>query len=435
MLRSGEIELNMPSYLYDSKNLLVCVLDVDGQILHGGQLFKTFFSLPQFTTFTSFYTLVESSQRIYFEELMLEVMGSPNEVFPAVQYHVRSSVQWEFSLLKNNEGDFLGIMGIGSPKRETDEFSASQTERIHPEKDIHFQLNQSWEILHLNEKAVEFFGGNRQSLLNQKVWQAFPNSKIYEYALEFKKAREEKRQRAFEDFIPELGKWFQIQIEPQFDFLDVVFKDISDVQLVENELNRLECAFEAILKNSEEAMVLLSHDLRILKFNSKASDQHAIFLDREIQIGEKFLQNLLPGIEQKILGQLEPLIGGHEISFEKEIGPLGNSENKLYQHRIFPVRDEIGKVTGFVYANKDVHQDREIVAKLAKDLHMVREVAYNQFLELRSPLSSILGLLELLDKNQLDPENQKYLAYVRILADELDQIIRKNSQKINESLR
>jgi PAS domain S-box-containing protein len=424
----------MPSYLYDSKNLLVCVLDADGQILHGGELFKSFFSLPKFPLFTSFYSLTQDSQTAYFEEIMLEVMGSPYEIFSAVQYHQRGNLQWEFSLLKNNDGDFLGIMGIGTVRRESDSNLSASIENQNSEKDIHFQLDQNWDIIYLNDPAESFFGGKRQELLSQKVWQVFPHSRIYEYALEFKKAKEEKCERTFEDFIPELGRWYQIHIDPRLEHMDIFFKDTSEVQLLENELSRLGYSFDAVLNGSEEAMILLSHDLRVLRFNSKAAEQTSIFLDKEVKVGDKFLQNLLPGIEQKILGQLESIISGHEIGFEKEIGTIGNPNNRLFQHRIFPVRDNTDKLIGFVYGNRDVHQDRDLVVKLSKDYHTLREIAYQQFLELRSPLSSILGLLELLDKEQLDKENQKYLSYIRILADELDQIIRKNSQKINDSL-
>jgi PAS domain-containing protein len=409
-------------------------LDADGQILHGGQLFKTFFSLPKYPVFSSFYGLLEGSQRPYFEDIMLEVMGSPYEIFSVVQYHQRGSVQWEFSLLKNNDGDFIGIMGIGTIRKENDGCLPVSSVSTHSEKDAHFQLDQNWDITYLNDAAEVFFGAKRHDLLNQKVWQVFPHSKIYEYALEFKKAKEEKIERTFDDFIPELGRWYQIHIDPGFDKMDVFFKDTSEVQLLENELTRLEGAFDAVLNGSEEALTLLSHDLRVLKFNLKALEQAALFLDREIHVGDKFLQNLLPGIEQKILGQLESVISGHEVAFEKEIGAIGNPNNKLYRHRIFPVRDSLGKVVGFVYANRDVHQDRDLVIKFSKDYHTLREVSYQQFLELRSPLSSILGLLELLDKDQLDKENQKYLSYIRILSDELDQIIRKNSKRINDSL-
>lgn len=434
MVRSKEIEIYMPSYLYDSKNLLVCVLDADGLVLHAGELFKSFFSLPKYPLYTSFFGLIQDSQISYFEDIMLEVMGSPHALFSAVQYHQRGNVQWEFSLLKNNDGDFLGIMGIGSVRRESDSISIGLPENLHPEKDVHFQLDQNWEIIYLNDAAEDFFGGKRQALLNQKVWQVFPNSKIYEYALEFKKAKEQKCERVFEDFIPESGRWYQIHIDPRLERMDVFFKDTSEAQLLENELSRLGFSLDAVLNGSAEAMVLLSHDMRILRFNPKAAEQTAIFLDKEIQVGDKFLQNLLPGIEQKILGQLESIIGGQEICFEKEVGGIGNPNNRLFEHRIFPVRDGKGKLIGHVYSNRDVHQDRDIVAKLSNDCHNLREIAYQQFLELRSPLSSILGLLELLDKDQLDKENQKYLSYIRILADELDQIIRKNSQKVNDSL-
>ena len=42
-------------------------------------------------------------------------------------------------------------------------------------------------------------------------------------------------------------------------------------------------------------------------------------------------------------------------------------------------------------------------------------------------------IMELMDKKQLDKENQKYLSYMKVLAENLDQIIRKNTKTINES--
>ena len=63
---------------------------------------------------------------------------------------------------------------------------------------------------------------------------------------------------------------------------------------------------------------------------------------------------------------------------------------------------------------------------------LLREVAYIQSHLLRSPLSSMLGLLDLIDKKQLDAENTKYFSYLKPLAQELDMVIRENARKVNE---
>ncbi|MFT6895293.1 MAG: hypothetical protein ACJAWX_002911, partial [Algoriphagus sp.] len=48
-----------------------------------------------------------------------------------------------------------------------------------------------------------------------------------------------------------------------------------------------------------------------------------------------------------------------------------------------------------------------------------------------SPLSSMLGLLDLIDPNQLDFENQKYFSYLKPLAKKLDEVIRTNAKQIS----
>jgi signal transduction histidine kinase len=71
------------------------------------------------------------------------------------------------------------------------------------------------------------------------------------------------------------------------------------------------------------------------------------------------------------------------------------------------------------------------LSKLESENSILRELFMKPSHILRSPLSSMLGLLDLIDPNQLDFENQKYFSYLKPLAKKLDEVIRTNAKQIS----
>ena len=432
MVQIKEIKELLPSFLKDSNSLLVSVLDLEGDVIHSNPRFREFFSLGNIESLI-FFELFNEFQKEEIEPLISELIGKPNDVVLYSQSLFNSLVSWEFSVLKNPEGDFLGILGVGSVKNESEYLSNEIGYQVNVDSDIYFQLNSDWEIQFANKLAESFFGTSMNEFINKKIWQVFPDPKIYEYALQFKKAKESESITVIEDFISESGRWYQIIIHPRIGWMDIYFKDVSEVQLLGHELGRLDSTLDTIMNNSDQSYFLMSQDLRMMRFNDKALDQVRKYSDKELKEGQKFLHFLLPGMEEKVLSNLEDIIAGKHISFEQPIFYVETMEERLFKHDFFPIRNLNKKVIGFIYTNKDIHDSHAILGRLKEQNHVLKEILYSQSIVLRSPLSSILGLLELMDKKQLDKENQKYLSYMKVLAEDLDQIIRKNTKTINES--
>jgi hypothetical protein len=94
--------------------------------------------------------------------------------------------------------------------------------------------------------------------------------------------------------------------------------------------------------------------------------------------------------------------------------------------------DTDDRINGFVYACKDINEEKTALDRLKLQNRLMRDVFHQQSTTLRAPLSSILGLLELIDNTQLDKENKKYFSYLKPLAQELDNTIRKNSKQVSD---
>ncbi|WP_296699985.1 hypothetical protein [Algoriphagus sp.] len=79
----------------------------------------------------------------------------------------------------------------------------------------------------------------------------------------------------------------------------------------------------------------------------------------------------------------------------------------------------------------DISSIEKKMIQIQEENEKLRELAIRPSHILRSPLSSILGLLELMDEDQLDEENQKYFSYLKPLAKELDDVIKSNAKKMS----
>lgn len=79
----------------------------------------------------------------------------------------------------------------------------------------------------------------------------------------------------------------------------------------------------------------------------------------------------------------------------------------------------------------DISSIEKKMIRIQEENEKLRELAIRPSHILRSPLSSILGLLELMDEDQLDEDNQKYFSYLKPLAKELDEVIKSNAKKIS----
>lgn len=434
MIQLRDIEALLPVYLRESLNLLVIVVDLEGQHLYSNSLFSEFFKIESDElSGISFPDLIRDNEKKEFREIIGKTIETPNKVFGFVQKYSMQKINWEYSVFNNEEGDFLGVLGIATLQDETEIIIGTENIKLNPKIDIAFQLNADWEIQSANVVAEEFFGKKIKDLLNQKIWQVFQHPKIYEYALEFKKAKESNCSVTFDDYNPESDTWHQVVIHPKNNCLDIYFKDISTIQGLASKKNLMKSILDAILENSDEGFFLMNKEMKIKSFNSRASELVMAVFNKELKENDKFVNLLLPGTEEIFLMKIEEIFSGSIVSFEEKVEFQSGENSRLFRHTFIPVTDGNKKVVCIIYRVKDIQVEKDNLSKSIQNNELLRNIIYTQNNVLRSPLSSILGLLDLIDDKQLNVDNQKYFSYLKPLAEELDKVIRNNTKKMNES--
>ena len=74
---------------------------------------------------------------------------------------------------------------------------------------------------------------------------------------------------------------------------------------------------------------------------------------------------------------------------------------------------------------------RGVLIKASRENEQLRELALSPSHILRGSISSMIGLLQLIDAKQLDKENRKLFGYLRQLFKELDRTIRLHVKKMS----
>jgi PAS domain S-box-containing protein len=97
-------------------------------------------------------------------------------------------------------------------------------------------VDRDWRIRYANEPAGTMVGRRYPDLLGKDLWGEFPEAVGHPFQVASEEALQTGRpQRLIEHYGP-LGRWFESRIYPQEDKLVVLFRDVTEEQLTEEEL-------------------------------------------------------------------------------------------------------------------------------------------------------------------------------------------------------
>lgn len=89
-------------------------------------------------------------------------------------------------------------------------------------------LDSNWCYTYLNDKAVEYIGRSRESLIGKNMWEEFPEGVGSNFYKTYKKAFSTQETQYFEDYYQGLDKWFENRIYPSSNGLAIYFTDITE---------------------------------------------------------------------------------------------------------------------------------------------------------------------------------------------------------------
>lgn len=198
--------------------------------------------------------------------------------------------------------------------------------------------------------------------------------------------------------------------------LVIIGRDITERKIVENLLKRSRQKYKSLFQYNPDIVYMINLNGVITNVNPQFTAVTGY--DNEKVIG-KNIKDALPSTEQKaILASISNILKGESVQkYEVEV-PHKNGELITLQCTNLPIIVN-GKIDGIIGYGKDVTVLRQTEERLRRTekLSVVGELAASVAHEIRNPLTSLIGFVQLLQK-----ENEKDHLYHKIMLDELNRI-------------
>jgi len=136
-------------------------------------------------------------------------------------------------------------------------------------RDGFFAVSKDWTVTYWNKEAENLTGINREEIVGNSIWKTYYDTIPSGFHSQYLKALDENIPVRFEEYLPTLEKWFEVNAFPAGNGLTVYFKNITERKLTEAKLAELHNELEKHLKvlavsnaELEQFAYVASHDLQ-----------------------------------------------------------------------------------------------------------------------------------------------------------------------------
>ncbi len=249
----------------------------------------------------------------------------------------------------------------------------------------------------------------------KKVLQRVTSGEIVQFEREF--------------IVPDQSKlWFDVKMTPiyneQKEFLgiSIYVRDITERNKTSESIKKSEVTLRAVLDSMEEANVLIDPNYKIQSFNKMAAVGVKRFYQTSISIGDSIFDYTQPQVQEGFIQNFQKALSGEFITIIREI-TFPNKESVWMSSKYHPVKNDDGQIIGVSFSTADISRQKRNELRIFSQNERLREIAHLQSHQMRRPIATILGLLQLIDKTKLDRGNKKYFDFLENEAKSVDRII------------
>jgi PAS domain S-box-containing protein len=202
-------------------------------------------------------------------------------------------------------------------------------------------------------------------------------------------------------------------------------KQQAERALIENNAK-----LNAILESTNAMVLSVDRDLRFTAFNSVFRDTTIELLGRAPEIGSSITETFQSHENLNLLiASLKKTLGGEHVSITEEFGTPEGIKN-YYDFMFSPITAADSSVSGVVVYGKDITERKrteweilESKLEAERTAKAKSEFLSNMSHEIRTPMNAIIGLSELLLKENLSEKQLENLKSIKYSADNLLVII------------
>lgn len=378
----------------------------------------------------SIYDYIDSQVYSKFYDLLIKAFGS-------------DSVNYEFSLEDSNgestwfqinispiveeEGASINVVlisinNISSHANRSISILESITDGM-------FALDKNFRFTYVNAKAEKMIRKNREDLIGKNIWEAFNIKSDNIFYKNYQEAVTKKIDVHFEEYSYFMGGWLEVHGYPSKDGISIYFRSINERKEAEEKQKESEEWFKAVLATSRDGFAVELNERLIYMNNAFIDlfgyDRTDIENLKDVHVGQFYAEeskkDLWELAVKRSRGEQVPSIyeskgrkkDGSVIDLEISASVL-NMKEKNYI--IVLARD----ITLRKKAELQLIEQNEELLKINSELD---RFVYSASHDLRAPLMSILGLINVAKIETKEKVNLEYLSLMTKSIHKLDKFV------------
>lgn len=201
--------------------------------------------------------------------------------------------------------------------------------------------------------------------------------------------------------------------------------DIEKVSADEHNLRML-------INNTDDPIWLVDTNFNIIECNNSFKRWVFHFIGKELRQGDNVLYN---GVNKNYLDKFETCyqyaLNGHAFKSVEDM--LVDGRLRYTGVSFNPVFDQDNQVTGVSCFARDITEQRQHLLRIEEQNTALREIAFIESHKVRGPVSTIMGLVQVInDPNNTEEVNQEIIEAIITASYQLDTIIREVVRKSSE---
>jgi len=322
---------------------------------------------------------------------------------------------------KELHGIFTDITDVRSAQETIRDYAREVEEILKSITEGFFSVDSDYKFQYINKGFEDHTGLEGNELMGKSLWNVFPreNESFKNY---FSKGLASEKKQSFEAYLDQFEKWFYFTVYPKNNGLSVYFEDTTESRKAREEIQRSQELLGSVINSTSDLIWAVDKDLKLISGNEVFQSS----LNTRIEEGESVLKEVDDSVSD-ILSHWKSLyergLKGETFIQEEEM-TQSTEEFRYLEVRFNPLRNDEGEVFGVSCFGRNVTHHKLLEEQLKSQNAKLREIAHIQSHIVRNPVVNILGLLKLLDKQQIkSASNEEILKHMESAVHELDDII------------
>ncbi|MCU0355477.1 MAG: ATP-binding protein [Cytophagales bacterium] len=202
--------------------------------------------------------------------------------------------------------------------------------------------------------------------------------------------------------------------------LEGITTDITDHKLTTEKVKQQNEQLRGILESTQSSIFALDTDYNYLILNSTHRQTMQNAYGVSVKRGVNPIEGDFFGADtEKVLAHLQRAAEGKPFLIVEEMGDPARRRT-WYETVYNPIQDEFGRVTGIAVFSRDITERKRAENELLRTNFELDTFVYRASHDMRAPLRSVLGLVNLLQMESDEEQRQEYLRLIEKSVDRLD---------------